>query len=122
MCAVRTFVWRLREALPDDSVEHRRREQSYREWLWVALQNRGGDARLALSFKSAPAGNHLVEHGAEREDVAARICLLTLELFRRHVGQRSENGTIGSAHRIAIRSARFNPNRFSAQFRQTEIE
>jgi hypothetical protein len=36
--------------------------------------------------------DHLVEHRAEREDVAAGVCLATLALLGRHVLKSAEDG------------------------------
>ena len=37
------------------------------------------------------AGDHLVEHGPEREDIGPRICRFALRLFGRHVGGSAED-------------------------------
>jgi len=37
------------------------------------------------------AGDHLVEHDAERPDVGPLVDRLALGLFRRHVGRRAED-------------------------------
>ena len=82
----------LRQALADDAVERRRRERRrHGHRRRVALEDRPDDARLAAALEGAPAGHHLVEHGAEREDVAARIDVAPLELLGRHVEQRAED-------------------------------
>ena len=42
--------------------------------------------------KGAPAGGHFVEHRAHCIDIGTRVCSLALQLFGRHVGQRSHEG------------------------------
>ncbi len=49
------------------------------------FEDRGDERGLTLARKGLLAGRHLVEHRAEGEDVAARVGLLALELFGRHV-------------------------------------
>ena len=51
----------------------------------------------AVAWEGPPSGQHLVEHGAERPDVAAPIDGIAPRLFRRHVGRRAENY---AAHRL----------------------
>src|SRR5207247_10385013 len=45
-------------------------------------------------FKGAPAGNHLVEHQTEGEDVGARIGCPALELFGGHVLKGADKETL----------------------------
>ena len=45
----------------------------------------------SVAVERAPAGEHLVEHAAERPDVGAPIDGLPARLLRRHVGGRAEN-------------------------------
>ena len=45
---------------------------------------------MAVGVEGAPARQHLVEEGPEREHVAARVHVLALKLLRRHVRDRSE--------------------------------
>ena len=49
------------------------------------LHDRRDQRGLARARERLPARRHLVEHGAEREDVRPRVGLLALELLRRHV-------------------------------------
>jgi hypothetical protein len=45
--------------------------------------------------RTRAAGRHLVEHAAERPDVAARVGLLAFELLGRHVLERADDGALG---------------------------
>ena len=83
----------LREAGLDDAVERRRRHRlrpsrsaAARRCMIAEIS----DAWLAPANAFLP-GRHLVEHGAEREDVGARVGLLALELLGRHVLERPED-------------------------------
>ena len=53
--------------------------------------DRGDQMRLALAFERFPARHHLVQDGAEGEDVGARVGFLAFELFGRHVLHRAED-------------------------------
>ena len=55
------------------------------------VQNRADERGLARSRERALAGDHLVQHRAEGEDVGAGIDVVALQLLGRHVGQRAEN-------------------------------
>ena len=46
--------------------------------------------RGGAALERALAGRHLIEHDAEREQIAARIQFLAARLLRRHVGHRPE--------------------------------
>lgn len=41
---------------------------------------------------------HLVQHGAKRKDVGAHVSGLAFGLFRRHVGNRAEDGSLIGPH------------------------
>ena len=57
----------------------------------LVVHDRADEARLALAVERLLAGRHLVEHRAEREEVAARVRLAALELLGRHVLERAED-------------------------------
>ena len=52
-----------------------------------------------LAIKCAPAGQHLVQHAAERPYIAALVSLASLRLLRRHVRGRAENDAHAGHHR-----------------------
>jgi hypothetical protein len=59
------------------------------------MENRaeGRSGRAALEGRLA--GRHLVKHYAKRENISARVELLPLHLFRRHIGHGAHGGAIG---------------------------
>ena len=83
--------WALRETSLDDMIERGRHlpaaavTADRRDGWRVACENRRDQTRMALALEGFPAGRHLVQHDAKREDVRARVDRLALELFGRHV-------------------------------------
>jgi hypothetical protein len=61
-----------------------------------SLRNRAKQPRARLAFKRRPAGQHLEQHGAERENVSARIGLESFDLLWRHVLERAKNRALRS--------------------------
>ena len=57
----------------------------------LARHDRRDQRRLVGARERLLPGRHLVEHGAEREDVGAPVGFLALELLGRHVLERPEN-------------------------------
>ena len=57
----------------------------------IVLQDRGDQGGLARAREGLAAGRHLVEHGAEREDVGPRVGFFSFELLGRHVLERAED-------------------------------
>ncbi len=57
------------------------------------FENRGNQARLALSLKSLPASQHLIEHDAQGEDVRPSIGVFSFELLGSHVLKSAEDGS-----------------------------
>src|SRR6266542_2088649 len=72
----------LGEARLDDPVDggrdHRR---DLGDGSRVVSKDRAGETRLALSGEGLLSGRHLVEHGAEGEDVRSGVGLTAFELF-----------------------------------------
>jgi hypothetical protein len=56
------------------------------------VQNRRESRELGISGKSAPSGDHFVQHRAEGKYVGPFIHFVTIGLFRRHVRHRSDDG------------------------------
>lgn len=56
------------------------------------FEDGGSDAELTPAVEGAMAGEHFVEHGAEREDVAAAVEFLAFNLFGRHVLKSADDG------------------------------
>src|SRR5271167_3689657 len=56
-----------------------------REFWWVFVQDRALGLGRSRLLEGALPGQHLVEHAAEREDVAAGVGRFSTNLFRRHV-------------------------------------
>ncbi len=87
----------LGEARLDDAVQGRRRHRrDLVDRRRIVAEDRADQARLALAREGLPSRRHLVEHGAEREDVRARVGLAAFELLRRHVLE-------GAEHRAPLR-------------------
>ena len=83
------------------------------------------EARLALPLERPAARRHLVEHGAEGEQVAARVGRLPLELLRCHVLHRPDHRPFGGQRagvRRCGREAGDPRRRFRVSPRQPEVE
>ena len=83
----------LLQAVPDDAVERRRHvgAGAPAELGRILPQDRRHRLGRRVAPERAPAGEHLVEHGAEREQVRARVDRLAAHLLRRHVADRAEH-------------------------------
>ena len=90
--ALPPIVGIFRERRANDPVEPWRRDAAPgRCRRRLTLENGGHRARRRLAGKRPRAGDHLVDHAPQREDVAPVIGVLALDLLRRHVVQRSED-------------------------------
>ncbi len=125
--ALPALVGILREAGLDDPVESgRRRGLDRRDRRRLGVQDRSDERRLARAGERPLPCRHLVEHGAEGEDVRSRVRLLALELFGRHVLQRPQDRPFLRQRRSRRRQRgdeqgvrfRLRP----AQLRQAEVE
>ena len=67
----------------------------------LALQYCRQHAGSGLALERALAGGHLVEHGAQSEDVAARVGFLAFHLLRRHVLKRSNDRALRGQRQVA---------------------
>ena len=100
---------RLRQARANQVVEPgRRRDTGGGQRGRLGLEDLRDEARLGGRLEGAVPGDHLVEHGAEREDVAPEIGLVPFELLGRHVLQRAGDGAVAlrSAASSSLRIAR----------------
>ena len=69
-----------------DAIQSRRNFDLLRvEFRRIALQHRVHDFDCGVAAEGLFAGEHLVEHGAEAEDVGAMVDRLAAHLLRRHV-------------------------------------
>ncbi len=83
----------LCKALCGDPIEGRRLGHDGRHGRGIALENRRDHLRICRALKGAPAGDHLVEHTAERPDVRALIDGTPGQLLGRHVWHRADRDT-----------------------------
>ena len=58
------------------------------------MENGANHTGLVLTRKGPAAGNHLVEHCAERKDVGAGVGLFSFQLLRGHVLVGAEDGSL----------------------------
>ena len=77
-----------------------------RELRRLLLQDRGHRLDRGVAPERPPAGEHLVEHGAEREDVRAVVDGLPAHLLRRHVPDRPQHACPARSRRDAVGARR----------------
>lgn len=87
------------------------------QWVRFIAQNRGADLERCRATERPAAGDHFVQHDAERPDVAAPIGGCPLEEFGRQISQRA-----GDAARRRGHSRRRIGSRFSHQGCDPEIQ
>ncbi len=81
----------LRETFVDDPLElHRDPRPKPRHRLVRLVEDRVDDRLVVVPGEWAAAGEHLVEHDAERPDVGAPVDRFRSRLLRRHIGDRAE--------------------------------
>jgi len=72
--------------MTDDAVQRRRNVRPKgRQFRRVFFHDGDHRVRGGIALESALAAQHFVEHGAECEEVGARVNSLAAHLFRRHV-------------------------------------
>jgi hypothetical protein len=81
----------LLERRRDDRLEARRNERvQVRDGTGRTIEDRVVDDRRRAATECLRARDHLIEHGAEREQIGSRIDRLSARLLGRHVRHRSE--------------------------------
>ena len=96
-----TLLQQSIERAAGDDGQSRLRVREIAQRRRIAAEDRGDDTRVARALERAPAGDHLEQHGAEREDVAARVDVAIFELLGRHVVQGAEDRALSSQRRCA---------------------
>ena len=79
------------EAAAQELADRRRRLRGQPRKIDLRLEHSGEGLGDAVAAEQRAAGEHLVEHYAERPDVRPLVDRLSLRLLRRHVGRRAEN-------------------------------
>jgi hypothetical protein len=118
----------LGETAAHDALERGRRDRlEVGHRVWLAIHDRGDQARLALARERRGAGRHFVEHAAQRPEVAAGVGLLGFEDLGRHVLERADDRAFtrerrGDGRRLRERTARRDPRgREPGGTRETEV-
>src|SRR5215467_671745 len=62
--------------------------------LRILFENCAEHAELRLAVKGLASGDHLIEHAAETEDVAASVGFAALKNFRCHVLKRADDRSL----------------------------
>ena len=110
------------EPFGDRRIQRPRRDE-------LALQQPHDHGAAVVARERTPAGGHLVEHAAEREEVGARVDLDAGGLLRRHVGRRADRRTghrdvrVGGRLHRGLRAAASRRSRLTiGQLGQAEVE
>ena len=94
MSGAESLVGALLQATPDDALESGRNlALRPRQLSGLVLQDRVQGLHRGAPLESATATQHLVEDGAEGEDVGACVRRLTAHLLGGHVADRPQNRT-----------------------------
>ena len=116
-CRLPAIVWIFRQT----TSQHRVHRPHYLRFpSWLGVHDRCDDACRRLARKRPLARQHLVEHCAEGENVAARVGIFAFELLRRHIGKRAQHSSF-FRYRQCLRSVGVTAA-WLAEFRQAEIE
>ena len=100
--ALRMFIEAALQEIRKPRVEVRRQGIQ----IGIARQHGRHHVRHALALERLAAGQHLVQHAAERKHVAAMIGGKSLRLFRRHVRRRAEDHACLRRHHAQRRGMR----------------
>ena len=120
---LKAFVRILAQATVDDSLQFRGNLRGCgADRLWLLAQDGGQRRHPGLALKCPLAGQHLVEHGPEREDVAADISGFSLGLLRAHVGDGADDGSFVGDGGYGSRGIVWVHRRRIQELRETEIE
>ncbi len=93
------FWWILLETMADDPVEGGWKRMSVaRQLRRLFAQDRGHRLRAGFSLERAAPREHLVEDGAECEDVRAVVGGLAAHLLRGHVARRAHDDALVGVH------------------------
>ena len=121
-CRLKSSLRSLFETSPHHAFE-RRRDSSTGHWQihGLAVQDGRLCVRVRITAERPRAGEHLVEHDADRKEVRTRVQRLTTHLLGRHVGHGAENrsGIRGVVERAVVR---WRSARRRIDFRKTEVE
>ena len=97
----------LGEAGQHHLLERRRcRRLERRDRDGLPLEDPRHHARRTLGLEGVLAGQHLVEHETEREDVRALVGRLAVDLLRGHVPRRAQDRPVLGERRLAFRPGR----------------
>lgn len=114
---LKPIAGRFHQAAPDQTLECRAVDRRDRGRRVADRGRRGRDG--AFSAERVPAADRLVEHDTDGEQIGPLVYWLALQLFRRHVGQRSRDPPRrGTVHRRRVVSA----ERVNLELRQTKVE
>jgi hypothetical protein len=86
----------------------------------LVFQDRADHVRLGRAVERLLRGDHFVHEGAKGEDVRARVCVLSFDLLRRHVLERSEDRAF-ACQRPGVRRIRRRSTR-ARDLRHSEVE
>ena len=115
----------LLQAAAENSRQMRRQVRAQlRNRRGLVAQDRGDHVHRARAVERTFAGQHLIEHDAEREDVGPRVDLPAARLLGRHVGHRAEDlalpGQLDAARRRHVGDVRVGVRR--VELGETEVE
>ena len=96
----------FREALPDHAIDrHRDAGSEAAHCRRIDVENRHHRASRGTAIKGAASGQHLEQHGAEREDIGSSVSRLAFHLLGSHVRDSAEHDPL-FRHWIPVRRRR----------------